>query len=87
VVPRLIARVDGLPVSLLDREVVWTAPDSGRVRAGAGLSPRLRARIERESAGVHHCRLPAWATALADQQQADAEQFEIRAELVAAGLL
>ena len=85
-VPQLIARVDGLPVSLLERQVVWPAPDGGRGRS-SGLSPRLRARIERQTAGVHQCRLPAWARALAEQQQADAERVEIRAELVAAGLL
>ena len=47
-VPQLIARVDGLPVSLLERQVVWPAPDGGRGRSG--LSPRLRARIERQTA-------------------------------------
>jgi hypothetical protein len=84
-VPQLIARVDGLPVSLLERQVVWPARDGGRGRSG--LSRRLRARIERQAAGVHQCRLPGWARALAEQQQADAERVEIRAELVAAGLL
>ncbi|MGA2925981.1 MAG: hypothetical protein ABSG43_08295 [Solirubrobacteraceae bacterium] len=85
-VPQLIARVDGLPVSLLERGVVWPAPDNGRQRAGVGVSPRLRARIERQTAVVHECRLPAWARALAEPQ-VDAERVEIRAELVAAGLL
>src|ERR1035438_3698900 len=28
-VPQLIARVDGLPVSLLERQVVWPAQDGG----------------------------------------------------------
>jgi hypothetical protein len=84
-VPQLIARVDGLPVSLLERQVVWPAPDSDRGRNG--LSPRLRARIARQTAGVHQCMLPAWARALAEQKQADEERLEIRAELVAAGLL
>ena len=84
-VPQLIARVDGLPVSLLERQVVWPAPDGGRGRSG--LSPRLHARIERQTAGVHQCRLPGWARTLAEQQQADAERVEIRAELGAAGLL
>jgi hypothetical protein len=86
-VPQLIARVDGLPVSLLSREVVWPAPDSGRERADASLPPRLRARIERQTAVVHECRLPARARALAEHQQRDAERVEIRADLVAAGLL
>jgi hypothetical protein len=84
-VPQLIARVDGLPVSLLERQVVWPAPDNGRGRGR--LSPRLRAQIERQTAVVHECRLPAWVRSLAEQQQADAERVEIRAELGAAGLL
>jgi hypothetical protein len=90
-VPQSIARVDGLPASLLERQVVWPTPEnrqqSGRRRGGDVLSPRLRARIERQTAGVHQCRLPGWARALADQQHAEAERLEIRAELVAAGLL
>ena len=84
-VPQLIARVDGLPVSLLERQVVWPAPDGGPGRSG--LSPRLRARIERQTAVVHECRLQGWARALVEAQQVEAERLEIRAELVAAGLL
>jgi hypothetical protein len=84
-VPQLIARVDGLPVSLLERQVVWPAPDGGRGRSG--LSPRLRAQIERQTAVVHQCRLPGWARALAEPQHMEAERLEIRADLVAAGLL
>jgi hypothetical protein len=84
-VPQLIARVDGLPVSLLERQVVWPARDSGPGRSGP--SPRLRARIERQTAGVHECRLPAWARALVEAQQVESERLETRAELVAAGLL
>jgi hypothetical protein len=86
-VPQLIARVDGLPVSLLERQVVWPAPENGRGRVDDGLSPRLRARIARQTAGVHQCALPAWARALAESQQAEAERIEIRAALAAAGLL
>jgi len=84
-VPQLIARVDGLPVSLLDREVVWPAPNGGRGRSGP--SPRLRARIERQTAVVHECRLPEWARTLVESQHLEAERVEIRAELVAAGVL
>jgi hypothetical protein len=36
---------------------------------------------------VHQCALPAWARALAESQQAEAERIEIRAALAAAGLL
>jgi hypothetical protein len=85
-VPQLIARVDGLPVSLLDRERVWPAANSpGRdVRE---LTARQRARIERQTACVRECRLPAWAQALIAEQAAESELLEIRSELERAGLL
>jgi hypothetical protein len=85
-VPQLIARVDGLPVSLLDRERVWPKPDS-TTRAVRELTARQRARIERQTAGVHECRLPAWAQALIAEQAAERERLEIRSELERAGLL
>ena len=87
-VPQLIARVDGLPEVLLDREVVWPVPaDSGRDRVGEALSTKARARIERQTAGVHECRLPAWARAMIAEQAAEAERLAIRVELGRAGLL
>ena len=82
-VPQLIARVDGLPVSLLDRERVWPAP----ARDARELTARQRARIERQTACVHECRLPAWAQALIAEQAAEREGLEIRSELERAGLL
>jgi len=86
-VPQLIARVDGLPVSLLARQVIWPAPDTGPGRCAEVLPAHRRARIERQTAGVHQCRLPRWALALAAAEQAEAERLAIRAELGAAGLL
>ena len=85
-VPQLIARVDGLPVLLLDREVVWPPPHSpaNDVRE---LTARQRARIERQTACVHECRLPAWAQTLIAEQAAESERLEIRSELERAGLL
>jgi hypothetical protein len=85
-VPQLIARVDGLPVSLLDREVVWPEP-SVTARDARELTARQRARIERQTACVHECRLPAWAQALIAEQVAERERLEIRSELERAGLL
>ena len=85
-VPSLIARVDGLPVTLLDREVVWPVPCSP-ARSGAGLSARQRARIERQTAVVHECRLPGWAQTLIAEQAAESERLEIRSELERAGIL
>ena len=85
-VPQLIARVDGLPVSLLDREVVWPIPSSP-ARSSGELTARQRARIERQTAVVHECRLPAWAQALIAEQLAESERLEIRSELKRAGLL
>ena len=84
--PQMIARVDGLPVSLLDRERVWPASDSAARDVGE-LTARQRARIERQTAGVHECRLPAWARALIAEQAAERERLEIRSELERAGLL
>ena len=84
-VPSLIARVDGLPVSLLDRERVWPAPT--RRRSVRELTASQRARIERQTAVVHECRLPAWAQAVIAEQVAEWERFEIRSELERAGLL
>ena len=81
-VPQLIARVDGLPVSLLDRERVWPAPRTVRE-----LTARQRARIERQTACVRECRLPTWAQALIAEQAAESERLEIRSELERAGLL
>ena len=51
-VPQLIARVDGLPEVLLDREVVWPVPSDGD-RGCRYLSAKTRARIERQTAVVH----------------------------------
>jgi hypothetical protein len=87
-VPQLIARVDGLPVSLLDREVVWPPPaEDGCARVRETLSAKRRARIERQTAVVHECRLPAWSQAMIAEQTAESERLAIHAELVAAGLL
>jgi hypothetical protein len=85
-VPQLIARVDGLPVSLLDREVVWPAPSLPACDARE-LTARQRARIERQTACVREWRLPAWAQALIAEQVAERERLEIRSELERAGLL
>ncbi len=82
-VATLIARVDGLPVSLVAPERVWPAPTSPKRRK---LSARERSRIDRRTAGVHECRLPAWARAVAGWE-AEQERLEIRSELERAGLL
>ena len=85
-VPQLIARVDGLPVSLVTPERVWPVPaaavgdDVSRDRA------RL-ARIERQTAVVHECRLPAWAREMLAEQAAELERLAIRSDLARAGLL
>jgi hypothetical protein len=93
-VPQLIARVDGLPVSLLDREVVWPVPDVVRDRARAVLSARRRARIERQTAVVHAALVSDCARAVLQQAgtespylDAEAERSEIRALLAQHGVL
>jgi hypothetical protein len=62
-VPQLVARVDGLPVSLPDREVVWPIPDGERDRARYVVPARTRARIARRSAAVHAAVTPRHARA------------------------
>ena len=93
-VPRLIARVDGLPLSLLDREIVWPLPDVVRDRAREALSARRRARIERQTAVVHSALVSDCARAVLQQAatespylDAEAERSEIRALLAQRGVL
>lgn len=86
-VPELIARVDGLPVVLLDREQVWPKPTGTGTRTRRSPSASRRARIERQTAVVHECRLPRWAGSLIAEQAAEQERLELRAEMAASGLL
>jgi hypothetical protein len=87
-VPTLIARTDGLPAVLLERERIWpvTVPPAAP-RAKRAPSARERARIERQTAVVRECRLPACVRAAYLAQLAEQERAEIRSELAAAGLL
>jgi hypothetical protein len=73
---------------LLDRERVWpvTAPAVSPTRRKAP-SAKERARIERQTAVVRECRLPACVRAAYAAQLAEQERLEIRSELAAAGLL
>lgn len=86
-VPSLLARVDGLPVTLLDRRVVWPIPSGERNGCCSPISSKQRARIERQTAVVHAAVLPASLRALVAEQAAEAERLEIRSELARAGLL
>lgn len=83
--PTLMARVDGLPAVLLEREQVWPAPPSCRPRPEAP-SARAKARIERQTAVVHDAHVPGWMNALA-AVEAEELRLEIRGELAEAGLL
>jgi len=84
----IIARVDGLPAVLLERERIWPVPASTNgSRSSAWRARAARRRIERQTAVVHECRLPAWAKALMAEQAAEEERLAIRAELNEAGLL
>jgi hypothetical protein len=86
-----IARVDGLPVSLIARERIWPIPASSPAQEGAvRLSATHRARVARRSAGVHECRLPRLARRMVAEMAewaAEQERIEIRLELRNAGLL
>ena len=94
-VPQLIARVDGLPEVLLDRQVVWPVPDDGRERSRRTVSAKRRARIERQTAVVHTAVLPAAARAVLEETtvigspylEADQERCEIQALLARVGVL
>ena len=87
--PELIARDDGLPVVLLERERIWPVPAGANGSASSRQRARAaRRRIERQTAVVHECRLlPAWARAMVAEQAAEEGRLKIRAELSQAGLL
>jgi hypothetical protein len=93
-VPQLIARVDGLPEVLLDREVVWPVPSDGD-RGCRSLSAKARARIDRQTAVVHAAVVSSPARAVLEDatvigsayQEAEQERLEIRALLAGAGVL
>ena len=86
-VATLLARVDGLPVTLLDRQVVWPIPVGERNGRRSPMTSKRRARIERQTAVVHAAVLPASLRALVAEQAAEAERLEIRSELSREGLL
>jgi hypothetical protein len=93
-VPELIARVDGLPVTLLDRQVVWPIPAGERNGRRRPISSKRRARIERQTAVVHAALVPGCARAVLQQAatespylDAEAERSEIRALLAQRGVL
>jgi hypothetical protein len=81
-----MARIDGLPVRLLQRERVWPAADR-KERCRRELSARERARIERQTAVVHDCQMPVWARQLMAEEVEELERQEIRGALLEAGIL
>ena len=83
-VTQLIARVDGLPVTLIDRERIW--PPAAAPRSRPALA-RSRRRIERQTAVVHQCSAPASARYVIAEELAERERLEMRSELERAGLL
>jgi hypothetical protein len=94
-VPQLIARVDGLPEVLLDREVVWPAPHDDRDRDCRSLTAKARARIERQTAVVHAAAVSSAARAVLGEAtvigspylEAEQERQEIQALLAGVGVL
>jgi hypothetical protein len=81
-----MVRVDGLPVQLLERERVWPAADR-KERCRRDLSARERTRIERQTAVVHDCQMPAWARQMLAGEHAELERQEIRGAMREAGIL
>jgi hypothetical protein len=75
VTAELIARVDGLPVVLLERERIFPVPAGGNGSTGRrpngrrALSARERARVERETAAVHTAVLPRSIRAMLDDAE------------------
>ena len=94
-VPQLIARVDGLPEVLLDRQVVWPIPNEGRDRGDRSLSAKARARIARQTAVVHAAAVSSAVRAVLDEAtvvgspylEAEQERLEIQALLAGVGVL
>ena len=94
-VPQLIARVDGLPEVLLDREVVWPVPNGDRDRDRRLLSAKARARIERQTAVVHAAAVSSAVRAVLEEAtvigspylEAEPERLEIQALLAGVGVL
>jgi len=96
-VPQLIARVDGLPEVLLDRQVVWPVPTDkrDRDRHGRSLSAKARARIERQTAVVHAAAVSSAVRAVLEEAtvigspylEAEQERLEIQALLAGVGVL
>lgn len=60
----LLARVDGLPEVLLERERIYPVPANGAGNGRKPLSAKQRARIERQTAAVHTAVLPRSARRL-----------------------
>jgi hypothetical protein len=81
-----MARVDGLPVQLLERERVWPMANT-KARCRRELSARERARIERQTAVVHDCQMPVWARQLMAEEAEEVERQEIRRALLEAGIM
>ena len=94
-VPQLIARVDGLPEVLLDREVVWPVANGDRDRDRRSLSAKARARMARQTAVVHAAAVSSAVRAVLEEAtviaspylEAERERLEIQALLAGAGVL
>ena len=94
-VPQLVARVDGLPEVLLDRQVVWPVPNDDRARDRRSLSAKARARIERQTAVVHAAAVSPAVRAVLEEAtvvgspylEAEQERLEIQALLARVGVL
>ena len=94
-VPSLLARVDGLPVTLLDRQVVWPIPTGECNGRRAVMSSKQRARLERQTAVVHAAAVSSAARAVLEEAtvigspylEAEQERLEIQALLAGVGVL
>jgi len=77
--PQMVARVDGLPVRLLERRRVFPQ--------ARGVSRARREREQRQTLVVRQARIPRWLAVEIEADGGGAERQEIRQALREGGLL
>jgi hypothetical protein len=81
------ARVDGLPAVALQKTPSEPVAGNGGGPGARVVSPRARARIERQTGAVHDASTTSPMRRWLEAQAAEAERLSIRQELARAGLL
>jgi hypothetical protein len=81
------ARVGGLPAVAIQKTPPKPVAGNGSDPCGRVVSPRARARIERQTGVVHDASTTSVMRRWLEAQAAEAERLSIRQELARAGLL